>query len=307
MKLFYYLRINSSFAHFTRKMLGITISRLLPVIGTAFGIQAASLLIAVPLQTERFYDLSGSSTYLACLALSIFRGRTGSLINILSQLHLRQLIVGTTTTLWAGRLAAFLVYRINRDGKDTRFDKIKVDPLRFSAAWIMQAFWISLTALPCYALLATPASRLAPFGALDSIGLTVWILGFLIESISDWQKLQWQARIGPELRKTSFINEGLWSFSRHPNYFGEITLWFGNFLLCSAAFRHLGVVTACSMTALFSISPLFITSLLFRVSGIPLLEKSSDRRFGHLKEYQNYKKEVPVFFPKFTLKKGKEC
>lgn len=103
-----------------------------------------------------------------------------------------------------------------------------------------------------------------------------------------------------EKRSQEFIHHGLWGLSRHPNYFGECTLWFGNWIMCASAFRGwMGLRMAC----LFAISPIFVTSLICGLSGIPILEKSSDKKFGHLESYQQYKKTVPIFFP-FGFYKG---
>ena len=164
---------------------------------------------------------------------------------------------------------------------------------RFAAAWFMQGGWALITPYPVYAINQTPVHRLAKLGPLDGIGLGLWAAGFLIEAVADYQKSQWASRVGKEARKTQFINEGLWSMSRHPNYFGEITLWLGTFLICSSG--------AAPYQALkFAISPLFIFGLLYKVSGIPMLEKSSEKRFGHLQSYQEYKKNVPELIPRLT-------
>jgi steroid 5-alpha reductase family enzyme len=286
--------------------IGLAVRGLLPVVGTAFGIQAACGAVAIPLQTEKFYDLSGSLTYITCIGVALASGRLGLGKSLISQLSSRQIIVASLTAVWATRLGSFLAYRIASHGKDSRFDKIKKNPKRFAVTWTLQAVWVTLTALPVFALLTTPAARLAPFGIFDAIGLGLWGTGFIFEVLADFQKLAWQQRIGHERRKTEFINEGVWTLSRHPNYFGEVALWVGNFLICSSAFRHLGVVSGLMTTGLFALSPLFVTGLLFKVSGIPKLEQSSDKKFGHLKEYQKYKSEVPEFFPRLSIKSKSE-
>jgi steroid 5-alpha reductase family enzyme len=274
------------------------------VLATDFGIQAAAFAIAAPLQTEKFYDLAGSFTFGACVVTSLLAGRVGllrqmSLGSFITTLHPRQILVSTTTLLWCTRLGSYLAYRVLQDGKDSRFDQLKTKPLRFSFAWFMQGVWVFLTAMPVYAVNLTLTSRLAPLGLLDYFGLGVWTLGFFFEVVADVQKLLWQKRLGHEERKNQFINEGLWTLSRHPNYFGEVTLWTGSFIMCASGFRHLGLV-GLKTTAIFAISPLFVTALLMKLSGVPLLEKSSDKRFGHLPAYQQYKKNVPVFFPRFS-------
>lgn len=295
--------------HGSLQYMGIQFSSLYPVLAADFGIQASSFAIAAPLQTEKFYDISGALTYATCIVLSATYSRShilksSGLKGFISILHPRQLLVSATTLLWCGRLGSYLGYRIFSDGKDSRFDKVKRDPMKFSVYWFMQATWIFLTAFPAFAVNAAPSARLAPLGILDALGLGLWACGFLLETIADGQKLLWQKRIGHEARKTSFINEGVWTLSRHPNYFGEITLWVGNFLICASGFRHLGLL-GLKTAAVFAISPIFVHSLICRVSGIPILEKSSDKRFGHLEEYQKYKREVPEFFPRLFPSKEK--
>ena len=274
------------------------ISKLIPVAVTSFGIQTACFLVAAPLQTEKFYDLSGSLTYMGCIAVSLLYKRN------VAPYHWRQLLVSATTIIWAGRLGSFLFSRMLRDGKDDRFAKIKTNPIKFSIAWMMQATWVMLVALPVFAVNASPVQ--AAFGLLDIIGTSIWACGFTIEVMADRQKAQWQERIGHDERKRNFINEGLWSISRHPNYFGEILLWVGNYITCAGAFRHLGVVGLARNSLLFAVSPMFIGFLLTKVSGIPMLEKLSDSRFKDNAAYQKYKKEVPILIPKLSLKFTKQ-
>lgn len=277
-----------------------------PVLATSFGIQAFGFALAAPLQTDRFYDLTGSLTFVACIGVSLLQSRlrvgsttfaTANVFAALKTLHYRQAIVSVTTLAWCTRLGSFLAYRISKDKKDSRFDKIKTSPARFAAAWFLQGLWVFITAYPVYIVNLTPSASLAKLGLLDACGVSLWVLGFAIEAIADYQKLAWAARIGEEKRKTEFIKEGLWSISRHPNYFGEILLWSGSAITCASGFLSASPARALS----FAISPIFVTSLLYKISGIPLLEKSSDKRFGHLEAYQKYKRETPELVPFLLL------
>lgn len=215
----------------------------------------------------------------------------------LSNVHWRQVLVSTTTLLWCTRLGSFLSYRVYKDKKDSRFDAIKIDPLKFGVAWFMQGVWVFLTAYPVYFLNVTPAAQLAKFALWDGLGLGLWISGFAMEAVADWQKLQWAQKLGEEERKKQFIDVGLWFYSRHPNYAGELLLWTGSFIMCASGLRH-NPLRALS----FIVSPLLVTALLYKVSGIPLLEKSSDKKFGHLDSYQEYKRTTPVLMPNFLKK-----
>lgn len=139
----------------------------------------------------------------------------------LASLHARKIIVSMTTLLWCGRIGSFLAYIINMDKKDSRFDKIKTNPIRFGTAWFLQGVWCFLTAYPVYYINTCNPASLARLNWLDAVGITFWIIGFGFEAIADWQKLAWASRVGHERRKTEFINEGLWHILRHPNYLGR--------------------------------------------------------------------------------------
>jgi len=119
------------------------------------------------------------------------------------------------------------------------------------------------------------------------IGLLVWVFGFAMEVVADYQKSRFNA--DPK-NKGKFIQTGLWSRSRHPNYFGEIVLWIGVMIIA------LPVLQGWQWVAL--ISPVFVTLLLTRVSGIPLLEKKADQKWGGQADYEAYKRQTPGLIPR---------
>ena len=122
--------------------------------------------------------------------------------------------------------------------------------------------------------------------------MALWLSGFTIESISDYQK---RASRKENNRSEAFIHTGLWARSRHPNYFGEITLWIGIAVIALNTLTGIEYITL--------ISPVFVYILLTRMSGVNLLERIADERYGHLEEYQRYKRNTPVLFPKFSKDK----
>lgn len=253
----------------------------------AFGIQFAVFIPAYVYQTERFFDLTGSLTYLLCTCYSLYAGSVvnGGLCTFQSK------VVSILVATWALRLGSFLFNRILQDGKDTRFDELKPDFFRFLNVWALQGLWVFLTALPVFITNASQvgAQGLSPLGM---VGVCVWTLGFGIESVADYQKRYWRSL---KDKQKPFIDYGLWYYSRHPNYFGEITLWTGMFLICCGSFKgsqHIGLL-----------SPLFVYTLLNYVSGVPLLEKSSDKKYGHLKEYSEYKSNTNCLVPWFKKSK----
>lgn len=244
-------------------------------VGLAFLIQWIAFIPAYVFQTEKFYDLTGSLTYLSVTILAVVFSRN---------IDGRTLLLMGVVMVWALRLGTFLFRRIKKAGKDDRFDKIKPSFIRFLNTWTIQGLWVAFTASA--ALIAITSTNRKPLDALAFIGLAVWVFGFAFEVIADAQKSRFNAQ--PENRG-KFIQTGLWSRSRHPNYFGEIVLWVGVALMAAP------VLQGWQWVAL--ISPVFVTLLLTRVSGVPLLEKKADAKWGGQKDYEAYKKRTPVLIP----------
>lgn len=246
------------------------------LVGLAFVIQWLAFVPAFLLQTERFFDLTGSFTFISVATLAIL---------LSAAVDARRILLWSMVVLWAIRLGVFLVRRIRKAGKDVRFDEVKPSLIRFLNVWTIQGLWVAFTAGAALAAI-TSASR-KPLDLLAVIGLLVWMLGFGIEVAADSQKRRFSAQ--PE-NKGRFIQTGLWARSRHPNYFGEITLWIGIALVA------LPVLQGWQLVTLFS--PAFVALLLTRVSGIPLLEKRADERWGGQADYEAYKKRTPVLIPR---------
>jgi len=222
---------------------------------------------------EHFYDLTGSFTYLTVTVSAFLLGNGAN--NPLA------LLVTLLVVIWALRLGSFLFTRIRKDGKDGRFDEIKPVAIRFLGAWTLQGLWVFVTLAAALAVLASKNTV-----ALDGfayLGLAVWICGFFIEVVADQQKRTF--RKDPN-NKGRFIQSGLWAWSRHPNYFGEITLWTGIFIIA------IPVLQGWQWVAL--ISPIFVYLLLTRVSGVNMLEEIADKRWGGQSEYETYKANTPV-------------
>jgi len=246
----------------------------------ALGIQWLAWVPAALARSERFYDLTGSLTYLALLGLALGRaaGRDA--------LGPRGLLVAAAVAVWALRLGSYLFLRVLREGQDGRFDEIKQSPPRFWIAWTLQGLWVFWTLLVALVVLLQDSG--APLGPWDALGLGVWSLGFSLEVVADRQKAAFRADPGNAGR---WIDTGLWAYSRHPNYLGEIILWTGIALLGSGIFR--------GGQWLAWISPVFVALLLTKGSGIPLLEARADERWGNDPAYQAYKDRVPVLVPGF--------
>lgn len=251
-----------------------------PLFGLAVGlvylIQWMAFLPAFRFQTEKFFDLTGSFTYIAITLLLVFLSPAPDT---------RSLLLTVLIVVWAVRLGSFLFLRIRRAGKDDRFDALKPSFWRFLNVWTLQGLWVSFTAGAAWAAMTAPVS--SPFDGWAFAGFLLWGLGFLVEVVADEQKRRFQA---DPANRSKFIQSGLWRLSRHPNYFGEILLWAGIALIA--------VPTLSGWRWLTLLSPVFVTVLLTRISGIPLLEQKADARWGGQPEYEAYKRETPVLLPR---------
>ncbi len=235
----------------------------------AFAIQVVVFLPSFMAQTEHYFDLTGSVTYLSVVVLALALSPV---------LDTRSLIIGALIAVWAIRLGTFLFRRIKKDGSDSRFDEIKPNFARFLMAWCLQGVWVSVTAAAGLAAIASQTKT--ELGLIGWAGIAIWLTGFTIEVIADWQKRQHRAEHPGE-----FISSGLWAWSRHPNYFGEIVLWIGVAIIALPALSGWQYATL--------ISPVFVYLLLTRASGVPLLEAKSDKRWGDDPAYQHYKENTP--------------
>lgn len=230
------------------------------------------------LKTEKYYDLVGSLTYITTISLAYFSVENKTMIDSIIYFYVM---------VWASRLGIYLFRRVRNDGKDVRFEKAKRHFFWFLQYWMGQALWVSLTA--CAAIIAILSPEEDTLPVLAIVGMVLWISGFTIESISDYQKRVFRKENNPS---ESFIHTGFWARSRHPNYFGEITLWTGIAVIALNTLNGIEYITL--------ISPVFVYILLTRMSGVNLLERIADERYGHLEEYQRYKRNTPVLVPKLS-------
>lgn len=249
----------------------------------AFVIQWLAFIPAFILQTEKFFDITGSLTYITVTLLAVLLGRSGDW---------RAILLLALVVVWAARLGSFLFKRIHRSGKDERFDDIKPSFARFLMTWTLQGLWVSFTLAAALAAITSQMKKGLDVFAMA--GLLVWIAGFTIEAVADQQKNAFRAN--PD-NKGRFIRSGLWAWSRHPNYFGEIVLWIGVAIIALPVLRGWQWLTL--------ISPVFVFFLLTRVSGIPMLEKRADEKWGGQSDYEAYKANTSILVP-LPPKKGSE-
>ena len=242
----------------------------------AFAIQWIAFVPAYLLQTERFFDLTGGLTYITVAVVAVLFSDAPDA---------RSYLLLAMVVIWAVRLASYLFLRIRKAGADTRFDAIKPSFPRFLNTWTLQGLWVTLTLAAALAAITT--TERVGIGTVTAIGLLVWVAGFGLEVVADAQKSRFRA---DPANKGRFIHTGLWSWSRHPNYFGEILLWVGVAIVALPVLRGWQWVTL--------ISPVFVALLLLRVSGVPLLEKSADEKWGGQLDYEAYKHRTSLLVPR---------
>lgn len=244
-------------------------------LGISVLINAVFFAFAAALRTDRVTDLSYSLSFvvLALVVLALSRS-----------LDWLKVAVTVMVAAWGLRLGGYLLARILRTKVDHRFDGMRDNPLKFARFWALQAVTVWIVMLPAIRLLSMPSPVHA--NALTAVGIVLWAAGFAIEAVSDAQKFRFR---NDPANAGSFMRTGLWSLSRHPNYFGEALLWWGIFVAAAPAFWGWDFLTA--------IGPVFLALMLLFVSGVPLLEKSAEAKHGSDPAYREYRSRTSLFVP----------
>ena len=239
-----------------------------------FCIQWISFIPAFIFQTEKFYDLTGSITYLTTVFTALYITDSGNISDY---------VIVSCVAIWAIRLGSFLFMRIHKAGEDRRFRDIKPNFTRFFMTWTLQGMWVSMCLLCVLTALSSYSGIIV--NNIFYIGLMIFISGFIIEVLADHQKTVFRKNI---YNKDKFISSGLWAYSRHPNYFGEILLWLGIAVMSFSSLEGFQYFTL--------ISPIFVYILLVYISGIRMLENQANKKWGHLDSYKEYLKNTPRLF-----------
>ncbi|RUS74316.1 hypothetical protein EGW08_017925, partial [Elysia chlorotica] len=253
-------------------VMGNTIAK---VAAADFGIQWSAWAVAAFFQTEKFFDITCSVTYISLTLMSLQSNQA---------YHTRQIVNSGMVVTYAVRLGMYLFSRVLHSGKDSRFDQVRHKPGVFLIYWTLQGVWVLLTLIPV--LIVNQKIDNPPINWQDYLGWSLWGLGFLMESVADYQKSQF--RRDPN-NAGKFITSGLWSISCHPNYFGDILVWLGIYVSSRSTFHgweHVGVI-----------SPLFLILLLTKMTGIPPLEAAGMKRWGTNPSYLAYKKNTACLIP----------
>lgn len=264
----------------------------LPYAGVSAGVNYLVFFAhALPQDSEKFFDATGTVAYVSMVVTCVIA--EGVDLTDFSGANLRRLVLSVMALTWSLRLGSYLLARILRAGKDSRFEVLRATCLRWLGVWTIQAVWCFLVICPVLvvvkkvdcsdSIIGEVECKLTP---LDFIGWPLWVLSFLFEVVADRQKVAFRA---DPANKGRFICTGLWSRSRHPNYVGEIMMWVG--ITMSAT----SVLVGWDFFAYMS--PLTTYMLLTRVSGVNLLEAQGQERWGEDAEYRWYVDHVPVLWP----------
>ncbi|XP_014502498.1 uncharacterized protein LOC106762888 isoform X1 [Vigna radiata var. radiata] len=239
------------------------------------GYQFLFFVITALLKFDKVTDFAGSTNFIIIAVLTLV---------IKGSWYFRQIILTLFVGIWGIRLAFFLLFRILQWGEDRRFDEMRNNLGRLAIFWIFQAVWVWTVSLP---VTLVNASDRNPFlHVVDIIGWILWAVGFIVEGTADQQKLNFKRS---SQNRGKWCNVGVWKYSRHPNYFGEILLWWGIFVASTPVLE--------GAEWLVIIGPIFLTLLLLFVSGIPLLEDSADKKFGNVDGYRIYKTRTSPLIP----------
>lgn len=197
----------------------------------------------------------------------------------------RGILVGVLVSIWGVRLAWHIHMRNRGRAEDYRYLAWRKEwgawfYLRsYAQVYLLQGFLLFLIVVP---VLLVNAHAGGPLGILDLLGVLVWLGGFYFEAVGDAQLAKF---IKDPANKGKLFQSGLWAYTRHPNYFGEVTEWWGLWLIALATpYGLLGVI-----------GPLTITFIILKVSGIPMLEKSMEKH----PDFADYKRRVSVFIPRY--------
>ena len=241
-----------------------------------FAIQIIVFIPSFIFRTEHYYDLTGGITYISTMVIALVLKNNYQSIDLIS------LLLGSMVIIWATRLSLFLFLRVKKSGEDVRFKKIKHSFSWFLMTFMLQGMWVFMCVFPALIVISSFNSGLNNYAI---VGSAIWLFGFIFEIVADYQKSYFN-----KFNKGKFISSGLWSMSRHPNYFGEFMLWLG------ITIASIGYID--NYKYIVFLTPIFVYLLLTRVSGVNLLEEIGDKRWSNNKDYKDYKKNTPIFFPK---------
>lgn len=241
----------------------------------AIGINLVMFVPAFIWKTDKLTDISYALSFIALMVFGLLR----------TDITPEKILIAACVVAWAIRLGSFLLARIWHIKYDKRFDGMRENFRRFLQFWLLQGVSVFIISLAVLLFLASDNTLTLPWWSY--LGIAIFLKGLIIEATADIQKF---AFTNDPKNKGKWIDTGLWSKSRHPNYFGEMLVWTGLYVFAAGALSGWELLIGLA-------SPLFIICLLLFVSGVPPLEKGADKRWGDNPKYQAYKKRTPLLIP----------
>ncbi|MCP4336966.1 MAG: DUF1295 domain-containing protein [Mycoplasma sp.] len=248
------------------------------IFAISIGVNMFFFVIAFLVQKDLFTDITYASTFLITMIIQMAISHNYG-INIIIALIL--------IALWSVRLGTFLFIRILKEKVDHRFDKMRGSFYKFFMFWLLQGITVFIVAMPSYMVTIFGKDE---FNLLSLIGIIGAAISLLFETIADIQKYRYYSK-----GNKKFIDYGLWKISRHPNYFGEYMFWIFNFVFVVLSTNN-------PLIWISIVGPLFILTLLYFVSGLPLLEKVMYKKFGEDEQYKKYLSKTPRIVPFIGIK-----
>ncbi|CAM9868565.1 unnamed protein product [Chrysoparadoxa australica] len=245
--------------------------------------QLSFFSIAATFKFDKVTDFAGGTNFVVLAVLTLAVGAIA---------HTRQIIATLLVVVWGLRLSGYLLYRIIKIGKDDRFDDTRDNFLKFLGFWVFQMIWVWTVSLPLTFLNTTKVNP--GLTAADIAGVAMFLIGLACEAVADQQKFVFKS---DSASRGKWCDKGLWYFSRHPNYFGELLLWWGLFTFCSSVFTPASDSGEGSWGYATVAGPLFLMLILLFGSGLPLLESSALTKFGGQEAYQSYIKNTSILIP----------
>ena len=239
-------------------------------------LNSLSFIHSYAFKTDIFFDLIGSFSFISVGVTSII---------LIPDFDANQILIFFLLIFWSLRLGPFLFIRRLSAGPDERLSEYFKSPLSLYFLWMMNSLWVFFTSLSMIIIFSSNQNN--EFALIQWLGLLIWVSGFLIEVVSDTQKSKFNKK-----NKGEFIDVGLWKYIRHPNYLGEIIIWFGIFVISLSYINSI-------FTFLSIFSPIFVFVLLRFLSGVPQLEQRGDEKWGQQEKYLNYKERTGILLPKF--------
>lgn len=257
------------------------------------GYQLFFFSIAFSLKFDKLTDFAGGTNFVVLAIITLaFSGHHNA----------RQIVCSLFIMVWGARLSAFLLFRILKTGKDDRFDDKRDKFFPFLGFWVFQMIWVWTVSLPVTVLNSPNVTQYPQpdFGTgRDIAGVVLYAIGMIMESVSDVQKYLFRAR---KSDKSAICDKGFFSWTRHPNYFGEIIIQFGIYMIAVSPAAN-GYVRGQAYKALYAtiLGPFFLTILLMFVSGLTLQERpGAKKRYeknSHWEEYSRYLNRTSILIP----------